>query len=114
MHAVDRFPSSFWVNVRHYTSGIKPFFPHRKSSTAPDSVAMTVLTRNRPSPVIQVTVKQTETDPGLIGVSDLLLMLVNRSRMLLGKRPFMLNKVCFVLLKLQECHKKDSKNTEGK
>ncbi|XP_036402672.1 pecanex-like protein 2 isoform X2 [Megalops cyprinoides] len=40
----------------------------RKSSTAPDSVAMTVLTRNRPSPIIQVTVKQTETDPGLIGV----------------------------------------------
>ncbi|XP_076831764.1 pecanex-like protein 2 isoform X2 [Brachyhypopomus gauderio] len=39
----------------------------RKSSTAPDSVAMTVLTRNRPSPVIQVTVKQTETEPGLIG-----------------------------------------------
>ncbi|KAL7878068.1 hypothetical protein SRHO_G00047110 [Serrasalmus rhombeus] len=39
----------------------------RKSSTVPDSVAMTVLTRNRPSPVIQVTVKQTETDPGLIG-----------------------------------------------
>ncbi|CAB1338408.1 unnamed protein product [Coregonus sp. 'balchen'] len=27
-----------------------------------------MLTRNRPSPVIQVTVKQTETDPGLIGV----------------------------------------------
>ncbi|XP_035255977.1 pecanex-like protein 2 isoform X3 [Anguilla anguilla] len=40
----------------------------RKSSTAPDSVAMTMLTRNRPSPVIQVTVKQTETDTGLIGV----------------------------------------------
>ncbi|CDQ66297.1 unnamed protein product [Oncorhynchus mykiss] len=40
----------------------------RKSSTVPDSVAMTMLTRNRPSPVIQVTVKQTETDPGLIGV----------------------------------------------
>ncbi|TSK22577.1 Pecanex-like protein 2 [Bagarius yarrelli] len=39
----------------------------RKSSTVPDSVAMAVLTRNRPSPVIQVTVKQTETDPGLIG-----------------------------------------------
>ncbi|KAI5107823.1 pecanex-like protein 2 isoform X1, partial [Silurus meridionalis] len=39
----------------------------RKSSTVPDSVAMTVLTRNRPSPIIQVTVKQTETDPGLIG-----------------------------------------------
>uniref|UniRef100_A0A8B9LQF9 Pecanex-like protein n=1 Tax=Astyanax mexicanus TaxID=7994 RepID=A0A8B9LQF9_ASTMX len=39
----------------------------RKSSTVPDSVAMTVLARNRPSPVIQVTVKQTETDPGLIG-----------------------------------------------
>ncbi|XP_019901815.2 pecanex-like protein 2 isoform X2 [Esox lucius] len=38
----------------------------RKSSTVPDSVAMTMLTRN--SPVIQVTVKQTETDPGLIGV----------------------------------------------
>ncbi|CAL8298952.1 unnamed protein product [Merluccius merluccius] len=40
----------------------------RKSSTVPDSVAMTMLVRNRPSPVIQVTVKQTETDPGLIGV----------------------------------------------
>ncbi|XP_028843982.1 pecanex-like protein 2 isoform X2 [Denticeps clupeoides] len=40
----------------------------RKSSTAPDSVAMAVLTRNRTSPVIQVTVKQTEMDPGLIGV----------------------------------------------
>ncbi|XP_062376354.1 pecanex-like protein 1 [Sardina pilchardus] len=40
----------------------------RKSSTAPDSVAMTVLTRNHLSPIIQVTVKQTETDPGLIGV----------------------------------------------
>ncbi|XP_029927221.1 pecanex-like protein 1 [Myripristis murdjan] len=40
----------------------------RKSSTVPDSVAMTMLARNRPSPVIQVTVKQTETDPGLIGV----------------------------------------------
>uniref|UniRef100_A0A4W5NEA5 Pecanex-like protein n=1 Tax=Hucho hucho TaxID=62062 RepID=A0A4W5NEA5_9TELE len=40
----------------------------RKSSTVPDSVAMTMLTRNRPNPVIQVTVKQTEADPGLIGV----------------------------------------------
>ncbi|XP_023689512.2 pecanex-like protein 2 isoform X2 [Paramormyrops kingsleyae] len=40
----------------------------RKSSTVPDSVAMALLTRNRPSPIIQVTVKQTETDPGLIGV----------------------------------------------
>ncbi|KAK5882642.1 hypothetical protein CesoFtcFv8_021205 [Champsocephalus esox] len=40
----------------------------RKSSTAPDSVAMTMLARKRTSPVIQVTVKQTETDPGLIGV----------------------------------------------
>ncbi|XP_017286835.1 pecanex-like protein 1 [Kryptolebias marmoratus] len=40
----------------------------RKSSTVPDSVAMTTLARKRPSPVIQVTVKQTETDPGLIGV----------------------------------------------
>ncbi|XP_022619371.1 pecanex-like protein 1 [Seriola dumerili] len=41
----------------------------RKSSTVPDSVAMTMLARNkRPSPVIQVTVKQTETNPGLIGV----------------------------------------------
>ncbi|XP_040905337.1 pecanex-like protein 1 isoform X2 [Toxotes jaculatrix] len=40
----------------------------RKSSTVPDSVAMTMLARKRPSPVIQVTVKQTETDPGLIGV----------------------------------------------
>ncbi|XP_056147775.1 pecanex-like protein 1 [Lampris incognitus] len=40
----------------------------RKSSTVPDSVAMTMLAQNRPSPVIQVTVKQTETDPGLIGV----------------------------------------------
>ncbi|KAG7256526.1 hypothetical protein CRUP_014524, partial [Coryphaenoides rupestris] len=40
----------------------------RKSSTVPDSVAMTMLVRNRPSPVIQVTVKQTETDSGLIGV----------------------------------------------
>ncbi|KAJ7984911.1 hypothetical protein DPEC_G00359670 [Dallia pectoralis] len=43
----------------------------RKSSTVPDSVAMTMLTRNRLSPVIQVTVKQTETDPGLIGVECL-------------------------------------------
>ncbi|XP_014893710.1 pecanex-like protein 1 isoform X2 [Poecilia latipinna] len=40
----------------------------RKSSTLPDSVAMTTLARKRPSPVIQVTLKQTETDPGLIGV----------------------------------------------
>ncbi|KAF7659007.1 hypothetical protein LDENG_00004300 [Lucifuga dentata] len=40
----------------------------RKSSTVPDNVAMTMLARNRPSPVIQVTVKQTETDVGLIGV----------------------------------------------
>lgn len=40
----------------------------RKSSTVPDSVAMTTLARKRPSSVIQVTVKQTETDPGLIGV----------------------------------------------
>uniref|UniRef100_A0A3Q2QYH1 Pecanex-like protein n=1 Tax=Fundulus heteroclitus TaxID=8078 RepID=A0A3Q2QYH1_FUNHE len=40
----------------------------RKSSTLPDNVAMTTLARKRPSPVIQVTVKQTETDPGLIGV----------------------------------------------
>ncbi|XP_029030939.1 pecanex-like protein 1 isoform X2 [Betta splendens] len=40
----------------------------RKSSTVPDSVAMTTLARKRHSPVIQVTVKQTETDPGLIGV----------------------------------------------
>ncbi|KTF94458.1 hypothetical protein cypCar_00038909 [Cyprinus carpio] len=39
----------------------------RKSSTVPDSVATSVLTKNRLSPVIQVTVKQTETDPGLIG-----------------------------------------------
>ena len=29
---------------------------------------MTMLARKRTSPVIQVTVKQTETDPGLIGV----------------------------------------------
>ncbi|XP_061646869.1 pecanex-like protein 2 isoform X1 [Phyllopteryx taeniolatus] len=40
----------------------------RKSSTIPDSVAMTMLARKRPSQVIQVTVKQTETDVGLIGV----------------------------------------------
>ncbi|KAK2921711.1 hypothetical protein Q8A73_001196 [Channa argus] len=40
----------------------------RKSSTVPDSVSMTMLAIKRPSPVIQVTVKQTETDPGLIGV----------------------------------------------
>lgn len=40
----------------------------RKSSTVPDSVAMTMLGRKRTSSVIQVTVKQTETDPGLIGV----------------------------------------------
>ncbi|MEQ2235753.1 hypothetical protein ILYODFUR_005409, partial [Ilyodon furcidens] len=40
----------------------------RRSSTLPDSVAMTTLARKRPSPVIQVTVKQTETDSGLIGV----------------------------------------------
>nr|XP_057914111.1 pecanex-like protein 1 isoform X2 [Doryrhamphus excisus] len=40
----------------------------RKSSTVPDSVAMTMLACKRPSSVIQVTVKQTETDPGLIGV----------------------------------------------
>ncbi|KAM3605663.1 uncharacterized protein V6R79_002631 [Siganus canaliculatus] len=40
----------------------------RKSSTVPDSVAMMMLARKRPSPVIQVTVKQTETDSGLIGV----------------------------------------------
>ncbi|XP_077352349.1 pecanex-like protein 2 [Festucalex cinctus] len=40
----------------------------RKSSTVPDSVAMTMLARKRPSQVIQVTVKQTETDMGLIGV----------------------------------------------
>ncbi|XP_063047349.1 pecanex-like protein 2 [Engraulis encrasicolus] len=40
----------------------------RKSSTAPDNVAMTVLTRNRLSPIIQVTVKQTDTDSGLIGM----------------------------------------------
>nr|XP_061794428.1 pecanex-like protein 2 [Nerophis lumbriciformis] len=40
----------------------------RKSSTVPDSVAMTMLTCKRPSQVIQVTVKQTETDTGLIGV----------------------------------------------
>ncbi|XP_053358664.1 pecanex-like protein 1 [Clarias gariepinus] len=39
----------------------------RKSSTVPDSVAMAVLSRNRQSPVIQVRVKQIETDPGLIG-----------------------------------------------
>lgn len=43
-------------------------FSDRKSSTVPDSVAMTMLARKRPSPVIQVTVKQTETNPGLIGV----------------------------------------------
>uniref|UniRef100_A0A1A8S030 Pecanex-like protein n=1 Tax=Nothobranchius rachovii TaxID=451742 RepID=A0A1A8S030_9TELE len=42
----------------------------RKSSTVPDSVAMTTLTRKRLSPVIQVTVKQTETDPGLIGAHN--------------------------------------------
>uniref|UniRef100_A0A3Q3KJB4 Pecanex-like protein n=1 Tax=Monopterus albus TaxID=43700 RepID=A0A3Q3KJB4_MONAL len=39
------------------------------SSTVPDTVAMTMLAQKRPSPVIQVTVKQTETDPGLIGPS---------------------------------------------
>ncbi|XP_056617505.1 pecanex-like protein 2 isoform X1 [Triplophysa dalaica] len=39
----------------------------RKSSTVPDSVATSVLTKNKQSPVIQVTVKQTEKDPGLIG-----------------------------------------------
>nr|XP_055026955.1 pecanex-like protein 2 isoform X1 [Misgurnus anguillicaudatus] len=39
----------------------------RKSSTVPDSVATSVMTKTRPSPIIQVTVKQTETDPGLIG-----------------------------------------------
>ncbi|XP_051503536.1 pecanex-like protein 2 isoform X4 [Myxocyprinus asiaticus] len=39
----------------------------RKSSTVPDSVATLGLTKNRPSPIIQDTVKQTETDPGLIG-----------------------------------------------
>ncbi|MEQ2212903.1 hypothetical protein XENOCAPTIV_006653, partial [Xenoophorus captivus] len=44
----------------------------RRSSTLPDSVAMTTLARKRPSPVIQVTVKQTETDPGLIGVDKVL------------------------------------------
>ncbi|XP_075931942.1 pecanex-like protein 2 isoform X2 [Anarhichas minor] len=43
----------------------------RKSSTVPDSVAMTMLALKRTSPVIQVTVKQTETDPGLIGVDCL-------------------------------------------
>ncbi|XP_068182922.1 pecanex-like protein 2 [Antennarius striatus] len=41
----------------------------RKSSTVPDSVAMSMLTRKRHSSVIQVTVKQTETDLGLIGVN---------------------------------------------
>lgn len=41
---------------------------NRKSSTVPDGVAITALAGKRPSPVIQVTVKQTETDPGLIGV----------------------------------------------
>ncbi|XP_049591466.1 pecanex-like protein 2 [Syngnathus scovelli] len=40
----------------------------RKSSTVPDSVGMTMLAQKRPSQVIQVTVKQTETDAGLIGV----------------------------------------------
>ncbi|KAL4640844.1 pecanex-like protein 2 isoform X2 [Arapaima gigas] len=49
-------------------SDSRPSAGLRKSSTAPDTVAMTTLTRNRPSPVIQVTVKQTETDAGLIGV----------------------------------------------
>ncbi|XP_072292501.1 pecanex-like protein 2 isoform X1 [Eucyclogobius newberryi] len=43
----------------------------RKSSTVPDSVPMSMLGRKRTSPVIQVTVKQTETDPGLIGVEGL-------------------------------------------
>ncbi|KAM6922256.1 pecanex-like protein 2 isoform 2-T2 [Lycodopsis pacificus] len=43
----------------------------RKSSTVPDGVAMTMLALKRTSPVIQVTVKQTETDPGLIGVDCL-------------------------------------------
>lgn len=96
MNAVDRSRSSFGVNVSHYTSGIKHFFfCHRKSSTVPDSVAMTVLTINRPSPVIQVTVKQTETDPGLIGVSGLRLMLVNRSRMLLGTHTFILTNMFY-------------------
>ncbi|XP_061693169.1 pecanex-like protein 1 [Syngnathoides biaculeatus] len=42
----------------------------RKSSTIPDSVAMTMLAHKRPSQVIQVTVKQTETDAGLIGVQE--------------------------------------------
>uniref|UniRef100_A0A3B3BVY1 Pecanex-like protein n=1 Tax=Oryzias melastigma TaxID=30732 RepID=A0A3B3BVY1_ORYME len=41
-----------------------------KSSTVPDSVAMTTLAPKGPSPVIQVTVKQTETDPGLIGLAS--------------------------------------------
>ncbi|KAL6102065.1 pcnx2 [Pungitius sinensis] len=43
----------------------------RKSSTVPGGVAMTMLPLKRTSPVIQVTVKQTETDPGLIGVDCL-------------------------------------------
>uniref|UniRef100_A0A3Q4AZ95 Pecanex-like protein n=1 Tax=Mola mola TaxID=94237 RepID=A0A3Q4AZ95_MOLML len=38
-----------------------------KSSTVPDSVAMMMLARKRTSPVIQVTVKQTETNLELIG-----------------------------------------------
>ncbi|XP_077586246.1 pecanex-like protein 2 [Stigmatopora nigra] len=42
----------------------------RKSSTVPDSVAMTMLATKRPSQVIQVTVKQTETPAGPIGVVD--------------------------------------------
>ncbi|XP_003963837.2 pecanex-like protein 1 isoform X1 [Takifugu rubripes] len=42
----------------------------RKSSTVPDSVAMMMLAQKHSSPVIQVTIKQTETNPGLIGVES--------------------------------------------
>lgn len=93
MNTVDR--SSIWVNISHCTGGIKPSLYYRKSSTVPDSVAMAVLARNRPSPVIQVTVKQTETDPGLIGVSGFLLIMDNRSRILLPKHTFILSNMFY-------------------
>ncbi|CAG10054.1 unnamed protein product [Tetraodon nigroviridis] len=43
----------------------------RKSSTVPDSVAMTMVAQKHSSPVIQVTLKQTESKPGPIGAESL-------------------------------------------
>jgi len=74
---------------------------------------MTTLARKRPSSVIQVTVKQTETDPGLIGVVSVDL------KMDIVKTLSDLHCVCistwtFLSSSTQDCSKSDEvKTVEG-